>query len=106
MGFFDNYTKVSVETLGADLLQDITYESQDSGTLSIQAYFNVKEESDGEYIRETGHFQVFNADVIPRTGDEITDSVGRVWIVESYNHQKNELIQVNCYSNNEATYET
>ena len=105
MGFFTNYDKANTEKLANNLLQDITYHSQDSGDLSISALFNVREITNGEYVMQNGQVGVFSADVTPVTGDTFTDADSRVWYIDSFNQQRGDMIFMNCYSNNEGRYD-
>ena len=104
MGFFTNYDKANTEKLASNLLQSITYHSQDSGDLSISALFNVREEKGENYVEQVGQIGVFSADVTPVTGDTFTDADSRVWYIDSFNQQRGDMIFMNRYANNEGRY--
>lgn len=104
MGFFTNYNKANTEKLASNLLQDVTYNSQDSGALSIQALFNVREEKGENYVEQVGQVGVFIDDVTPATGDTVVDSDSRTWFIEGFMQQKSDMIFMRCYANNEARY--
>lgn len=104
MGFFENFTKTNTEKLGGELLREMTYHSQDSGNITLDAYLNVIRTMKGNYIEERGEVGVFSADVTPRTGDSITDTDGRLWYIEAFVEQKEDMIFMSCYANSESRY--
>lgn len=105
MGFFTNYEKANTEKLGGSLLREMTYHSQDLGDITLDAYLNVIRTMKGEYVEQMGQLGVFSADVDPSTGDSLTDPDGRLWYIESFIEQKEDMIFMSCYSNSEARYQ-
>jgi len=104
MGFFTNFDKANTEKLASNLLQSVTYNSQDAGALSISVLLNVKEEQGENYIEQVGHVGVFTADVTPATGDTVEDADGRTWHIQGFMQQKSDMIFMRCYADNEGNY--
>lgn len=105
MGFFTNFEKANIEKLGGALLREMTYHSQDSGNITLDAWLNVRRVMNGNYVEQRGEVGVFIADVTVRTGDSITDPDGRLWYIEAFIEQKEDMAYYECYADSEARYQ-